>query len=601
MTRDIWLISALSLGLLGGLVLVSDGFFIVDEVIYFLGAHAFAANGSFFIDNGFHQFGSNDLRLWLLRGRPEGLTPQYPPGTAILGGWFLGLVGMKGMMALNTLAAVATLFVTYALSRRLFEDAPAILAVLLLALCTFWIEYAYAYWPHTISILLITLALFLFLPALDADDGAWRPALAAGLVTGVSLLIRLDGLLILPGFVLASILFARRPVPVLLAGLAGLLPGLLLLAMLNAEKFGVFNPLSYGHTNNGGTNLVGYAAPISVLAIGFGAVVWIRVRGMPRPPVLVIAVLAIAVLAVLVPPVGNLLMKLLRGVDHILLDIHGIPDNREGVVRNPNGTTLFWGLPKKALAQSLPWIGLLAALIWMPRRRNVVLVLMVFGLWCLPFLLRSWHGGLGSNMRYLLPVIPALCVLTGWVLHQLLLHAPQRGVLVVAGAIAGLVAATLWTLFIPSGLAGTHQIMPLIVLAVLVIAALASRWVVWPVLLMVGLGFGVSSYLAASDLMNAQKRRGALAAEADKIRQLPAKTVVYSIPEVTWPVAVTPGRMAAIFDVRSGEIDAEFVSEALQDHRVLVLAGWAQRFVTMGFSLASAPEFADMGLLEVRP
>ena len=48
------------------------------------------------------------------------------------------------------------------------------------------------------------------------------------------------------------------------------------------------------------------------------------------------------------------------------------------------------------------------------QRRSVALVLVVAGLWALPFALRAWHGGLGSNMRYLLPLLPGLCALAAW-------------------------------------------------------------------------------------------------------------------------------------------------------------------------------------------
>ena len=603
MTREAtWLIAAFSLALMGGLLVASNGFFIVDEVIYFVGAQAYQATGSFFIDNGFGEFGSNDLRMWLLRGRPEGLTPQYPPGSATLGGWLMTAFGLKGMLVLNTLAAVATLPVTYALSRRLFDDAPALLAVVLLALCTFWIEYVHAFWPHAISVLLMSLALLLFLPSLDPNQHAWRSALLAGLITGICLLVRLDGLLILPFFVLATILYANRPVSVLSGGALGMLPGLLLLAVLNATKFGVFNPLTYGHSNTGGTNLAAYAAPAALLAAAFGALLWVRLRGQPRPYVLVGIAAVVVALALLVPAVGSLALKLLRGIDHILIDIHGIPDNREGVVRGADRTTLFWGLPKKALAQSLPWLGVLTALIFLPKRRSTALVLMFFALWSLPFVLRSWHGGLGSNMRYLLPTVPALCVLTGWVIHSLVHRIENGWRWVGLGAGAGLAGAVLWTLFHASGLPGTHQVMSLIVFAILAAAALLSRMTVRPVLAVFGVALGVSSFLAASDVISAQSRRARTAEHAALIAELPPKTVVYHIPEVTWPAALQPERMAAIYDARSGEIDAEFIRDAMaKGYRVLVAASWVERFETIGFSVADTAEFEAMGLKELRP
>ncbi len=603
MTRDAGLLVAFSLALLGGLSLASDGFFIIDEVIYFFGAHAFQTTGAFFLDNGHAAYGSDDLRLWLLRAGPGGLTPQYPPGTAILGGWMMTMFGPKGMMILNTLAAIATLFVTYALSRRLFDNAPAIIAVALLGLCTFFAEYAFAYWPHTISVLMVTLALWLFLPGLDSAK-PWRPAFLAGLVIGASLLIRLDSLLILQFFALASILYAQRPVSLLVGGLLGLLPGLLLLASLNAQKFGIFHPLTYGPSAGGGTKLSVYAAAIVILGAAFGAILWVRFRGLPKPSILLGAVLAVAALAVLVPPIGNLLMNLLRGIDHILIDIHGIPDNRDGVIRNADRTTLFWGLPKKALAQSLPWLGLLAALAitpWGRHRRSIALVLMFFALWSLPFVLRSWHGGLGSNMRYLLPTVPALCALTGWLVFTLLQKSNRTRLWIGLGIVAGLGLSFLSPLLSGTHIAATHQTLSLMLFVGLAVLSLTLRLTVLPAATVFGLALGASTFIAASDVMNAQARRAWLSEESAKTASLPPKTLVYNIPEITWPLALDPDRMTAAPHISTSAIDIAFVRAALTDgYRVLVSRAWADQFTAEGFNVAPG-EFQTFGLLDVRP
>lgn len=77
----------------------SPGLYTIDEFIYYVGAYSQSESGDFAITNLGNQFKSDDLNLVLLVSGPQGYTPQYPIGTAILGAPLLALFGTHGMMA----------------------------------------------------------------------------------------------------------------------------------------------------------------------------------------------------------------------------------------------------------------------------------------------------------------------------------------------------------------------------------------------------------------------------------------------------------------------------------------------------------------------
>ncbi|MBT8460830.1 MAG: hypothetical protein KJN60_14260, partial [Boseongicola sp.] len=197
LTRVI-LLSGLSLVLLALPFFASTGFFIIDEVVYVLSIQAFHTGQGLIVDNGFLNFPSDDASLLgLLVETPNGLTPQYPSGLTVLGALFFEVLGARGLLLLNALAAVGAMVVTHLLALRLFQNvAVANMAVALFVVFSFVPEYAVSYWPHMVSVLSVSLAFYLFLLALDRD----RPffwALASGLVLGSGLLFRLDGMLLL--------------------------------------------------------------------------------------------------------------------------------------------------------------------------------------------------------------------------------------------------------------------------------------------------------------------------------------------------------------------------------------------------------------------
>ena len=153
-------LGAVVLALLVATPFVSTGFFSLDEVIYFAGADALFRDGSLFVDNGFDEFGSEDLRIWFLVQGQHGLTPQYPVGTALLGAPFLSVFGVRGLIIINVLAGIGTLFATRSLAKQMFGHPEiGLIAALILVLGTFWPEYVYGHWPHSISLFFVTVSL----------------------------------------------------------------------------------------------------------------------------------------------------------------------------------------------------------------------------------------------------------------------------------------------------------------------------------------------------------------------------------------------------------------------------------------------------------
>lgn len=412
-----------------GAFLVSPGLFIIDELIYLHAVDAMASERSFLVDNGFSQFGSPDLNLLFLIDGPNGLTPQYPPGIALFGAPLYSVFGTQGLILLNALAAAGVAVLTWTIAKRLYGSAAiANISALLLTFGTFHLEYAWGIWPHATNAFCVLLAFYLALRAMDALERSTvlRFAILSGLAVGVGMLFRADAVLILPIVGACVLLTARRTFLTLAGGVLGLLPVAALAGAINAFKFGTYNPLSYGRGGEGGgadvTSHMG--AGLVILAAFAGLLLVRRLRWTPWRIKLGIAgtVLFVGVLAVL-PQTEDLIRALGRGFLALFVDSRTIVDGRPGVEFTDDGWHLFWGIAKKALFQSLPWLAVLAVLLvrpWRPdhTRPNVLLLLFVF-IWSLPFVVLSWHGGLGSNMRYLIPAVVPLVILASTVIHEM--------------------------------------------------------------------------------------------------------------------------------------------------------------------------------------
>ncbi len=423
--------------LLASLLLVVPGHISIDEGTYHLMAEAMS-HGGFTIDNGYEAFPSDELAIYVpghtvhVRPHDGHLVAQYPYLSSVLALPFYLLLGFRGLLLLNGLAFVATLLTTWALGRDLLGDRVAAgLGAAIFALGTFAWSYSLAAWPHMLHTALALLAFTLAVRALRRDGRqAQLLALAAGLVLGLDLGVRYDGLFVLGAIGLLQ-LFAR-PARLRQGALTllGLSPGLALLAATNHAKFGSWAPLSYGNPSE--PSILGRFGPLVMLGLLLlGARLLLR-PGLAdslrrRWPTLALG-LGIGLAALLALPFTRApLWKLGYGVatlsiDLRLLDPHGLLEGFN--TRGPTGGIFFMGGLKKALLQSCPWLPLvlLPALGWLRQRpgsSSFPVLITLPALLVVAYSYKSWHGGMCLNQRYLLPALPLLSLLAAQGLRTL--------------------------------------------------------------------------------------------------------------------------------------------------------------------------------------
>ncbi|MEM8997981.1 MAG: hypothetical protein AAGF23_24585, partial [Acidobacteriota bacterium] len=275
----------------------------------------------------------------------------------------------------------------------------------------------------------------------DPAGRRWVPALVAGLLVGLGAGLRLDSIFILPALALPLVLAAPVRRRALGALGAGLVPGFVLLSLVNQSKFGTFNPLTYGIGGTGTSSRLGHYLPAALLGLGLCLVLvlWRRsVDGRLRRagdaplgvadlmgdwrPWLAVVLTAAALAAALAPDrVG----KIAHGLFQIAVDMRTRPEIQEpALFRSPGGAMVYMGGVKKSLLQSCPYlvmlyVPLIAA--WRGHRHGTRLLFLLF----LPapfigvFGSLAWHGSVALNMRYLNPILPWTSILVAWVWFRL--------------------------------------------------------------------------------------------------------------------------------------------------------------------------------------
>jgi hypothetical protein len=409
-----------------GLFFAPAGFLTTDEFIYTAMTDRLVTSGTFFFANGYGETPSATLRLLFLTPTAHGLTPQYPAGYAFMSAPFFLLGGARGMMMLNTLAAIGVLIVTYRLAKLLFDDEElALNATLILALATFIADYAFAILPHAVAGLLMVTAVYCTALGVRRDGGTHIYFLCAGLALGLGINVRVDVVLFAPLLAAWLIASARAPaIKLAMLGLGGI-PGLAAASWLNYLKFGSLSPITYGLDGSRGsgglTGLAAYQELLPLLIIGVLAVIafgfkkvrdlFLGGRGF------LIAALAVA-LVVLAPPTAGLAARVIKGLYVLLVDLQSYDyvERYSGLSTLVDGKwILFSGNVKKALFESLPYAGFLAlplARIFGPRdRASYVLCALLPLAWFAFFAINQWHGGQSTNMRYFSTQLPYLAIL----------------------------------------------------------------------------------------------------------------------------------------------------------------------------------------------
>lgn len=392
----------------------------------------------------------------LVDGAPA---PQYPGGYAFIAAPFFAAFGVKGLIALNALSFAASVLLTWSLARRLGADAA--LAAALFAGATFASTYAIAIWPHMLTLAATLSAARLVLAS--AVGGARGLALAAAgaFLLALAASVRIDAMLCAAALVLWLRLFgAPADRTIALAFIAGLAPGLFICALINGAKFGVFQPFSYGGTG-GNDSIERYTLPMLAFAVAAAASLIIdatspRVQAiLRRPNAFALAAVAIIVAAVAVSMRGPL-VDYAASLFTLVVDLQALPEGRlqPGLERSADGWLAFWGLPKKALTQSLPFLPLLlaplAGFLKGRRAREVAFCGAIIAAQIGFYALNYWHGGMAFNLRYFLPALPFVAILAAFAIEEIWAHQRVSTLVLAVFGAAGAVAAV-WFYFVLPG------------------------------------------------------------------------------------------------------------------------------------------------------
>lgn len=444
--------AAIALAVLSLWAAAPAGLFTVDEYFYVQAANAMAEDGA--LDFApFDVAGAPALEMGFAAPNEDGtrLVPQYPSGYAVIAAPFFAAFGVKGLTLLNALSALATLWLTLRVARRLGADqSVAGGAVLILGGATYWSTYAFAIWPHMLALALVLAVVERALAAADCDA---RAAIVAGLLTGVGQTIRVDFIVLVPAVILFLRFFCDgRNRFLSIAFIVGAAPGFLGAAFLNLVKFGVFNPFTYENDHAANDPAAFILLGVAV-AMALAAVFVVDLRRFARAPRSKLewslaGGVALALLAA--PPV----LALLKGYWVSLVDVQAYEflDRQQGIDRTPWGLLSFYGVDKKAFLQSIPFAALaipaLARLLRGKAAPGEGLLWLVAGGFATLYSWNQTDSGLGYNARFLTPLLPIVAIFAAIELKSLLGAAPALRL-----AAAGLLTASAF-LALRSGLEG---------------------------------------------------------------------------------------------------------------------------------------------------
>ncbi len=411
-----------------------DGYVANDEAIYHMMTVSLISEGNLFIWNGYEEFPSPELVISLARVYDGHLYPQYPVFFSIIAYPFVYLLGFKGFYLISAISLLATTIICFYLAKSLFHDTDlAANACLIFLFATFSWEYGQSAWPHAVAVFLIVLSAYLASAAYRSPRirSSLATALAAGLVVGFGVGVRLDTVLVLPA-IIAPFLFASpwRPREAIAIG-AGAVPALGVVALTNDLKFGVFSPVSYGAASDPKLVLESYL-PIVTLSLGALLAMWLMtrqtVRDLPRKRHVAIvgSIVFLAVVAFVTLEFWNYVTRLASGAYKLLVDL-GIGETEtapEGAVRGPGGALLVNGGVSKAFLQSCSYLAALAIpagtlIRGVEDRGPFSMLFLIPGAFIVLYSYFYSYGVEQLNLRYFLPVLPFTSILCAYAWREL--------------------------------------------------------------------------------------------------------------------------------------------------------------------------------------
>lgn len=457
--RRSWLVSCLLVLTAAQLIAaarVAPGFVCMDEVTYYLMVKNVVERGSLHIWNNYVDFPSRELSAPQIAIVGDHLTAQYPFLYPLMAAPFYAVFGYRGLFFVNALAFGACVYLTYLIARRFLPSkAAAGGAVALLVGCTYFGEYGVATWPHLVALAFCLGSFLATCVAIDRDSTPaaepssrvpW-PSLVAGLLGGLAIGVRLDALFLAASLTVPFLLASPVRWRDLLSFAAGLAPPLALMARINFLRFGTPSPFSYGPkpVTNYDAGVTSYL-PLAALLLAALVLLWLWTRpwvpAWARSPAALLAPMGTLVAVVVAVPMFRVLGRdLVEGLECLVFDLGRFPPERAAPGELASGFIYFHGVPKKALLQSCPFF--VAALFPLgealanPRRhRDLWLLFLIPAVYVGVYASKSWHGGAGTNLRYFLPALPFLCILTVRALTRLL--SSRRGSFPVLAALLGL-------------------------------------------------------------------------------------------------------------------------------------------------------------------
>ncbi len=445
-------------------VTVIPGYLSIDEALYHWMTKSFSETYGLALSNGYEEARSPELVHPFIKVHDGKLFPPHPYLFPMIALPFYLAMGFKGLFLLNSVCFIGVTILTFLTAKKLFND-PTLArnSILMLVFATFAWEYSQAAWPHSVSMLFVLGAFYLFLCAYGEPSGGRSRALAlcAGLVAGLGMGIRLDTVLVFPALTLPLLVVRPWRLTETALTVCGAFPGLGALALANFIKFGVFDPFSYGPQGAGPV----YNRPIMpsselfiVAALVLALVIILRQRVLERIPVKQqgkaaagAAIVLIAAL-LLVPDVRSAISSVISYGYVSLVDMRALDPGIvfSPMIRTPGGGVVYVGAHKKALLQSMPFLALLVvpvAVMWRKSKDvSAILLLLLVPLtfttyYSYSFLQGEAGGGLCLNQRYLLPSFPFLCILAAYAVKRVIDQAVPLFVLYVSAAAALLTVA----------------------------------------------------------------------------------------------------------------------------------------------------------------
>ncbi|MHA7873215.1 MAG: hypothetical protein ACX939_12770, partial [Hyphococcus sp.] len=415
--------------------------FIIDGGIYINMAQAMATEGALAIAGNGGVEDAPPLTKYLTRTDGALVYPQYPSGYGFIAAPFYLLFGVRGLMLMNALALAASVFLTADIAKKLFrDDFVKYGAAAILLFATYVSNYAVAIWPHMLSLAVWLGAVDCLLKGLSAKSARAQQLwlYLAGLTVGLGFHIRVDTVLLLAALLVWLKLIARpadRMAPLWIV--AGAAPWLAMAAWLNYLKFGALTPLTYG-SSAGATNLSGYA---SIIIAGAVTLTTIWLLNAPRALLAARQIFSVRIiwtacaLAICTAAIAfhGFVWRVVDGAYVLIINLQAHDAYvQAGVERNEYGHLLFWGYPKKALIQSIPFLPLalipVVRILHKDRFLPVSLCLTLIAAPIAFYSLNQWHGGGSYNMRYFIPTLPFIAMLCASALRDIIIVAnpPHR-------------------------------------------------------------------------------------------------------------------------------------------------------------------------------